>query len=62
MQATSSQVIATSVSTSPIFTIDTIEEETGATVFPALKRAAKASGRDHLLVRRRRRDNRRRAH
>ncbi len=62
MQATSSQVITSNVSNPTVFTIDTVEDETGATILPVLKRNASQSGRDHLLVRRRRRLSRRSAH
>lgn len=62
MQATSSQVISHDPSTAPVYTIETGEDEPAATILPVLKRAAEVSGRDHLLVRRRRRDTRRRAH
>ena len=62
MQATSSQVTDISVSAAPIFTVDSIEEDAGGLILPVLKQAARDSGRDHLLVRRRRRSTRRRAH
>ncbi|MEO1552351.1 MAG: hypothetical protein AAFR82_00345 [Pseudomonadota bacterium] len=58
MQATSSQVI-TSVSDPSYFDIEALEEEPGLYILPALRRDAKASGRDHLLVGRRRRSKRR---
>ena len=57
MQATSSQV-TTDISHPPVFSIDAIDEEPGAFILPLLKHNAKVSGRDHLLVRRRRRDRR----
>lgn len=62
MQATSSQVATTSVSAPSYFYSDEAEVEPGATILPALQREAKAAGRDHLLVGRRRRNNRRGAH
>lgn len=58
MQATSSQV-TTSDSANSFFEIDSIEDEPGAFILPVLQREAKASGRDHLLVGRRRRNKRR---
>lgn len=58
MQATSSQV-TTSVSASSFLSIDSIVDEPGAFILPVLQRDAKASGRDHLLVGRRRRSKRR---
>lgn len=58
MQATSSQV-STSDSANSFFEIDSIEDEPGAFILPVLQREAKASGRDHLLVGRRRRNKRR---
>ncbi|MEL6825116.1 MAG: hypothetical protein AAGA89_03230 [Pseudomonadota bacterium] len=58
MQATSSQV-TTSVSAPTYFDIEGFEDEPGVYILPALQRDAKASGRDHLLVGRRRRSKRR---
>ncbi|MEM7458908.1 MAG: hypothetical protein AAF331_05545 [Pseudomonadota bacterium] len=58
MQATSSQV-TTSVSAPTYFDIEALEDEPGVYILPALQRDAKASGRDHLLVGRRRRSKRR---
>jgi len=58
MQATSSQV-STNVSANTFFEIDSIDDEPGAFILPVLQRDAKASGRDHLLVGRRRRNKRR---
>ncbi|NQY14603.1 MAG: hypothetical protein HRT81_12175 [Henriciella sp.] len=60
MQATASQV-NTSVSTASPFVFDSIEDEPGEFILPALQRQAKASQRDHLLVGRRRRSKRRSA-
>ena len=59
MQATSSQVTPVGAPTASHFMIDVIEEEPGETILPALQKAASAASRDHLLVRRRRRDTRR---
>ncbi|MEM7327917.1 MAG: hypothetical protein AAF437_04200 [Pseudomonadota bacterium] len=59
MQATTSHVTTSRVSAPTFFTIDTIEDEPGAYILPALQRDAQASGRDHLLVGRRRRSKRR---
>ncbi len=61
MQATSSQVTTAFVSTPNIVAVNAVEDEPGAYILPVLKRDAKASGRDHLLVRRRRRDRRQKA-
>jgi len=58
MQATSSQV-TTSDSASSFFEFDSVDDEPGAFILPVLQRDAKASGRDHLLVGRRRRSKRR---
>ncbi len=58
MQATSSQV-STRASANSFFEIDAISDEPGAFILPVLQRDAKASGRDHLLVGRRRRNKRR---
>ena len=58
MQATSSQVI-TSDNAPTYFEIEALEDEPGVYILPALQRDAKASGRDHLLVGRRRRSKRR---
>jgi len=59
MQATPSQVTTTSISTVPVFIDDSFDDEVGGTILPALKKAASDAGRDHLLVRRRRRGGRR---
>lgn len=61
MHATSSQVTTAFVSTPSVLALKAVEEEPGAYILPTLKRDAKASGRDHLLVRRRRRDRRQKA-
>ena len=58
MQATSSQVTETTVSTPPFFPHEAEHTEPAALILPVLQREAKVSGRDHLLVRRRRRDRR----
>ena len=58
MQATSSQVITSSVLPAARPLINAVEREPAALILPALKREANISGRDHLLVRRRRRDRR----
>ncbi|MCR9270672.1 MAG: hypothetical protein ACX94B_06505 [Henriciella sp.] len=58
MQATTSHVSSTRVSTPSVHAIHAIDSEPAAYILPALKQEAKASGRDHLLVRRRRRDRR----
>ena len=58
MQATSSQV-TNSVSANSFLEIDSTDDEPGAFILPILQREAKASGRDHLLVGRRRRNKRR---
>ena len=62
MQATSSQVTtATTGLSAPVFIGDYADEEPGATILPVLTRAAEASKRSHLLVRRRKRMTRRMA-
>ena len=58
MQATSSQVTETTVSVPPFFPSESEPVEPAALILPVLQKDAKASGRDHLLVRRRRRDRR----
>jgi len=58
MQATSSQVITSSVIPTVRPLVNAVESEPAALILPALKRDASISGRDHLLVRRRRRDRR----
>ena len=58
MQATSSQVITSSVLPAARPLNNAVEREPAALILPALKREASISGRDHLLVRRRRRDRR----
>ena len=58
MQATSSQVITPSVLPTARPLINAVENEPAALILPALKHEASISGRDHLLVRRRRRDRR----
>lgn len=61
MQASSSQATITSVDQTGFYLADTFEDEAEEVILPALKKAASAAGRDHLLVRRRRRDTRRSA-
>jgi len=58
MQATSSPVPHTDANLSPIFTDLQIDQEPASYILPALKSEASAAGRDHLLVRRRRRGRR----
>ncbi|MEL7108279.1 MAG: hypothetical protein AAFV59_04815 [Pseudomonadota bacterium] len=58
MQATSSPA-PHSVSTPNFFAIEPFDDEPGIYILPALQRDAKAAGRDHLLVGRRRRNRRR---
>ena len=59
MQATSSQVTTVGTDTASIFMTTVMEDEPGGIIPLELKKAASDSGRDHLLVRRRRRDTRR---
>ena len=59
MQATSSQVTTVGTTDTSIFMASAIDEEPGGIIPLELKKAASDSGRDHLLVRRRRRDTRR---
>ena len=59
MQATSSQVTTVDAHDASIFMSSAIDEEPGGVIPLELKKAASDSGRDHLLVRRRRRDTRR---
>ena len=61
MQATPSQVTTDSFDAAPVFFDDTYEDDLGGVILPALKKAASDAGRDHLLVRRRRRGGRRSA-
>ena len=58
MQATSSQVITPSARPTARPPVNAVQDEPAAIILPALKREASISGRDHLLVRRRRRDRR----
>lgn len=58
MHATSSQVISPSTFPTVRPAVNAIQDEPAAIILPALKREANISGRDHLLVRRRRRDRR----
>lgn len=57
MQATASQVTTERLDAA-IFTTEIFEDEQATHILPALKQEAKISGRDHLLVRRRRRERR----
>ena len=59
MQATSSQVTSVGTDTASIFMTPVMEDEPGGIIPLELKKAASDSGRDHLLVRRRRRGSRR---
>lgn len=59
MQATPSQVTPSSFDAAPVFTPSSYEDEAGGLILPALQKAASEAGRDHLLVRRRRRSGRR---
>lgn len=59
MQATSSQVSPLGALAQTVFAAPTFNDEPAAIIPLELKKAAQASGRDHLLVRRRRRDGRR---
>lgn len=59
MQATSSQVTLSGVSFASVFAPDALSDEPGAFILPVLQRDARAAGRDHLLVGRRRRNKRR---
>lgn len=59
MQATPSQVTPASFDAAPLFTPASYQDEAGSFILPALQKAASEAGRDHLLVRRRRRGGRR---
>ncbi len=61
MQATTSHVTPSSFEAESLFNASSYDDEIGSYVLPALKKAASAAGRDHLLVRRRRRGSRRSA-
>lgn len=61
MQATSSQVIPATPDAAPMFLADGFDDLPNSIVPIELKKAARDAGRDHLLVRRRRRDTRRAA-
>ena len=58
MQATASQVTPARLDAAAGFTPEIFEDEPATHILPALKQEAKISGRDHLLVRRRRRERR----
>lgn len=59
MQATSSQVSPFGPDTASVFAAPVFEDDASAIIPLELRQAARATGRDHLLVRRRRRDGRR---
>ena len=59
MQATSSQVIPATPDPAPLFLASELNEMTTTIVPIELRNAARDAGRDHLLVRRRRRSTRR---
>lgn len=61
MQATTSHVTPASFEAATLFTQTSFNGERGDLVLPALQKAAHDAGRDHLLVRRRRRGSRRSA-
>lgn len=61
MQATPSQVTTENFDAAPVFIEDSFDDDLGGVILPALKKAASEAGRDHLLVRRRRRGGRRSA-
>ena len=58
MQATASQVTSPRLDADSVFITDMFEDEPADHILPVLKQDAKISGRDHLLVRRRRRERR----
>ena len=58
MQATASQLPPERLAAAAMFTIEIFEDESANHILLALKQEAKISGRDHLLVRRRRRERR----
>ena len=60
MQATPSHVTPSNFD-APAFIDADFDDENGSVILPALKKAASDAGRDHLLVRRRRRGGRRSA-
>ena len=59
MQATTSQVTTSNIDTASVLIDASYDDEIGGIILPALKKAASDAGRDHLLVRRRRRGGRR---
>lgn len=59
MQATPSHVTTSSHDAASVYTSASFDGEAGGFILPALKKAASDAGRDHLLVRRRRRGGRR---
>lgn len=61
MQATPSHATPSSFEATPGFLDSSYDDELGGIILPALKKAASDAGRDHLLVRRRRRGGRRSA-
>ncbi|MEO0608357.1 MAG: hypothetical protein AAFY82_09000 [Pseudomonadota bacterium] len=58
MQATSSQVIPATSDAAPLFLTSDFDTVSALIIPVELKQAARESGRDHLLVRRRRRHTR----
>ena len=58
MQASASQVTTERLDAAAVFTTEIFDDEPATHILPALKQEAKISGRDHLLVRRRRRERR----
>lgn len=61
MQANASHATPVTIDPDAFFMADSFEDDAETVILPALKKAASAAGRDHLLVRRRRRDSRRAA-
>ena len=58
LHATASQVTSERLDAAAVFTTEIFDDEPASHILPALKQDAKISGRDHLLVRRRRRERR----
>lgn len=61
MQATPSHVTPSNFEAASLINASSYDDEIGGLVLPALQKAASDAGRDHLLVRRRRRGGRRSA-
>ena len=61
MQATPSHATPSSFDAVSAFASESFDDDAGDYILPALKKAASDAGRDHLLVRRRRRGGRRSA-